>query len=65
MKTKILDKTWKTLAVFCGAGTLFASSCDPSTVRAIVVGVDSIVSEIDDDDVSFRDWFNDELDHIF
>ncbi len=53
----------QTMATFSCAGTLFASSCSSSEIRAVTAGIDALTQELDNnDDISFGDFLISQLD---
>lgn len=54
------------LAMLTLGTTLMTSGCSPEAIRALIIGLDAAADQIeDDDDVSFEDWLQDELDDAF
>lgn len=55
---------WRTGLVLAGGGTVLASSCSTSEVRAVLSGVEAATNRLDlarNDNISFGDWLVREL----
>lgn len=56
---------WRVGLVVAAGGTVLASSCSTSEVKAILAGVTDITNQLDNsqnDNISFGDWLSSELD---
>ena len=73
MKTHDNPSSWagrlrRTAIVFLAAGTMFGVSCSPTTVRAIIDGIDAVTRSLDTNissqDLTFGEWLIDELESL-
>lgn len=68
-KNKSRSSRWshwgRSLIVTLGTGTMFATSCSPETMRAVIVAIDAATRTFtdaqDDQNDNFGDWLLDEL----
>ena len=61
---QMVSGMWKTGLVAAAGGTVLASSCSTSEVKAVLAGVELVTDQLSnrDDDLNFGDWLSSELD---
>ena len=59
---------WRVAVTLCAAGTLYGSSCSSREIETVLAGVQAVAEVLDgqsqDDDISFGDWLQDELEDM-
>lgn len=63
LKTRIRNGI-RFVVAFGGSGLFFSSSCSSTDIRAVVAGLEAAAQELNEDenDVTFLDWVQSELD---
>ncbi len=62
----VVGGIWKAGLVVAASGTVLASSCSTSEVKAILAGVEVVTDQLENsqnDGISFGDWLSSELDN--
>lgn len=62
---RVVGDIWRAGLVVAAGGTVLASSCSTSDVKAILAGVELVTNQLDNfqnDNISFGDWLSSELD---
>ena len=54
---------WRSVIGLCAAGTLLTAACDQQTVDALTAALEAAAQQMQeqDDDISFGDWLEDEI----
>jgi hypothetical protein len=60
-RSELLMKRWWKVMVGISAATVFASSCSTEQVARVAAGVEAALNYDSDDDISFSDWLQDEV----
>ena len=67
MRIHLTGNLWKRLAALAASGVLLGTSCGVNEIQAVVVGLETVASELNrdrHDDTTFGEWLLEEIDDL-